>query len=606
MKRTISRNLLSKKYHSVSLQFFVRRLLFNCLLILIPILLIGLYSIFRAAGESTQASRQKDSVLVQQTDDILESFYTHVDNAYLFFASNPRVSLELRNSFAEKSLSLDSLRSIENISRNFQTMVYTDDYLQSIYVYYKNNYSRIFAPLSSQLLSFSPETEKQILNSYDYTGLEDTWIEFSSQPLLYTEYSAPSLLIYRKLYRRTTDIQNGLLIFRFSAERLRRKLEKLQEYPDQLLCLVDTQNRLIWPAPGLFSEQELLRLAEETISLRGQTDSPVSHRNISGYALTYLTSPRSYGLSILLMTPKNRIYENALALTGMYIAVTLAAVAVAFLLAFFQTQHDYRYLDRIIRVFQSPDMALKTAGLFPEKKSSPFDYILMNIIRLFIEQDYLKIQDSEKNAKLQLSKMQALQHQINPHFLHNTLNGIYWESVKLTGSENQCSQMISYLSSIMRYSLGDPGENVKILNEIDYLKKYLKIMELRHPGKFRVRFSVQPDCLIFPIKKMLLQPLVENAFYHGIKEKPGTGLIRISIHRKRDRIYVTVYDTGAGMTPARLASLRDRLSDSSFRDSGEHIGMANTNLRLTLSYGPKACLHVNSQAGLFTAVWFSV
>lgn len=99
--------------------------------------------------------------------------------------------------------------------------------------------------------------------------------------------------------------------------------------------------------------------------------------------------------------------------------------------------------------------------------------------------------------------MQALQHQINPHFLHNTLNGIYWESVKLTGSENRCSQMISYLSAIMRYSLSDPQADVKIQNEIDYLKKYLEIMKLRYVNKFEAEFHVAPDCSIYPVKKML-------------------------------------------------------------------------------------------------------
>ena len=215
------------------------------------------------------------------------------------------------------------------------------------------------------------------------------------------------------------------------------------------------------------------------------------------------------------------------------------------------------------------------------------------------------MQDSEKAAKLQLSKMQALQHQINPHFLHNTLNNIYWESVKLTGSENRCSQMISYLSAIMRYSLSDPQDNVKIQEEINYLKKYLEIMKLRYTDRFDVKFSLAPDCSIYPVKKMILQPLVENAIYHGIKEKKEKGLISISIHRKKDRIYFTIYDTGRGIPADQLASIRAGLKETS-RNSNQHIGLANTNSRLVLSYGEGSVLHMNSRCGKFTVIWFSI
>lgn len=147
---------LERKYHSTTIRFFIRSLLVNSLLMLIPLLLIGLYSIFRTTNESTSEAEKKASVILNQADDILETFYTHVDNAYLFFASNPRVTLQLKNAFDEKSLTLDSIKSVENISLNFQNLIYTDGYLRNIYVYYKNDYSRIFVPLSSKLISFPP------------------------------------------------------------------------------------------------------------------------------------------------------------------------------------------------------------------------------------------------------------------------------------------------------------------------------------------------------------------------------------------------------------------------------------------------------------------
>lgn len=594
----------NKSFHSTTIRFFVRSLFVNSLLMLIPLFIISLYSIFRTAEESGLEAEKKASLILNQADDILEGFYTHVDNAYLFFASNPRVTLQLKNAFEEPSLSLDSIKSAEHISLNFQNLIYTDDYLRNIYVYYQNDYNRIFVPLSSKLISFSPDREQEVLASYHHAGTEDVWMELSDEPFLYTEYPTKSLVIFRKLYRRTTDIQNGLVIFSFSADRLGGQLKNLLEYQEQQIFLINPENQLIWPASGDLSEDTLLSLSEEMGSLCKENGT-VLNQDYEAYVASYLQSPRSYGFSYLLLTPKSKIYETAISLTSMYIFMTLTACLAACLTAFFKTRHDYKYLGKIISAFSSPDTAVKKIQPDVKRSSSPFEYILLNVIRLFIEQDYLKMQDSEKAVKLQLSKMQALQHQINPHFLHNTLNGIYWEAVKLTGSENECSQMISNLSAIMRYTLSDPQENVKVQDEINYLKKYLQIMKLRYTGQFDTVFVIDPDCAVYPLKKMLLQPLVENAIYHGIREKKEKGVIRICVHRKKERIYFSIYDTGNGISPERLASLKKDLGEVRWSEN-QHIGMGNTNSRLILTYGQNCGLHLESRQKKFTVVWFSI
>ncbi|MDO5416396.1 MAG: histidine kinase [Lachnospiraceae bacterium] len=609
MKNNLRFEKLNKKYHSTTIRFFISSLLINSLLILIPLLLIGLYSIFRTAKESAQAAEKKASLILNQVDDTLETFYTHVDNAYLFFTSNPRVTLQLKQAFSEKSLSLDSIKSAENISLNFQNLIYTDDYLQNIYVYFQNDYHRIFAPLHARLISISPDTEARLMSTYYHAGSDDVWMELSDEPLLYSEYSSLNLRICRKLYRRATDVQNGLILFSFHADKLENKLRSLLEYENQQIFLLNSDGSLVWPDSRTFSKSELLALSKELSDAAPETASPETpvtvNRNYKEYTATYLHSPRSYGLSYLLLTPKNKIYETTISLTSMYIFITLVSIGIACLLAYLKTRHDYKYLSKIIQVFSAPEEVIHKHSPAPKGNSSPFEYILLNVIHLFMEQDYLKIQDSEKAAKLQLSKMQALQHQINPHFLHNTLNNIYWESVKLTGSENQCSKMISDLSAIMRYSLSDPQEDVPVRSELDYLRKYLDIMKLRYSDKFHVQFYADEICLSCPIKKMLLQPLTENAIYHGIKEKPGKGLLSISVHRKHDRLYFQIYDTGNGIPPEKLKRIQADLKENRL-NTNEHIGLLNTNSRLVLSYGPDSELHINSVYQKFTVIWFSI
>lgn len=596
---------LRKKYHSTTIHFFIRSLLANGLLLLIPLLLVSAYSMFRTASESTAEASEKAYASLQRASSILESYYTHVDNTCLFLSSNPKVSRQLQKAFNEPSLSLESIRAIENISLSFQNQIYTNESLNSIYIYYTNEYGRIFSPLHSKILSFSDENEKRVLSYFNRVSEADAWMEFSDKPFLYTEYPSENLLICRRLSKRATGIQNGVVIYSFRADRLKKELDQLLSYKNQKLFLIDPRSRTLWPSAEPFSEDALFMLADPDHKTVSDKNGLILENNLGTWHADCLISPRSYGFSYLLMTPKTEIYATTIHLTSMYALITCIAIAVAGILAWFKTRHDYKYLNRIISVFTEPESAVRQAPVSRSFQSGPFEFILMNVINLFIEQNYLRVQDSEKEARLQLWKIEALQHQINPHFLHNTLNIIYWESIRLTRGENLCSRMISSLSSMMRYSLSDPQEDVTVEDEIGYLKKYISIMKLRYPGLFEADFLVEPGCGCAPVKKMLLQPLVENSIYHGLREKAEGRKICVWVHEKNGRIYFNIKDTGMGMSVEALEQLKERLKTEENKIS-QHIGLSNTNARLILSYGPGSRLKINSREGYFTVIWFSV
>ena len=197
------------------------------------------------------------------------------------------------------------------------------------------------------------------------------------------------------------------------------------------------------------------------------------------------------------------------------------------------------------------------------------------------------------------------------HLLHSPQHSwgirpfIYWESIRLTGSENLCSRMISNLSSMMRYSLGDPQEDVLVEDELEYLEKYISIMKLRYPDLFEYSTYADPGCSGASIKKMLLQPLIENSIYHGLRGNRSSGRIQVYVHQKHSRLYFTIYDTGKGMTENELEVLKKRLKNQEHSIS-QHIGLSNTNARLILAYGSDSRLQITSKEGKFTVVWFSI
>lgn len=141
------------------------------------------------------------------------------------------------------------------------------------------------------------------------------------------DYPTPSLVIYRKLYHRTTDIQNGLAIFSFNADRLKSKLLELPEFEDQQIFLIDAENRLVWPSTKEFSKETLLSISDRITSDYKHSSVTAACQDYASYTATSLRSPRSYGFSYLLLTPNDKIYETTISLTSMYIFITLAALS---------------------------------------------------------------------------------------------------------------------------------------------------------------------------------------------------------------------------------------------------------------------------------------
>jgi two-component system sensor histidine kinase YesM len=189
-------------------------------------------------------------------------------------------------------------------------------------------------------------------------------------------------------------------------------------------------------------------------------------------------------------------------------------------------------------------------------------------------------------------EMMALQSQINPHFLSNTLKTIFWRTVALTGGQNDASRMIDSLSHIMSYSLSDSRELVPLRDEMAYATNYASIQKIRFKGRFRLVWKYSGEILDYKCLKLLFQPLIENSITHGAVENGTECLIKISLREHRGRLCVFVRDNGAGIDSGKLAEIQARLSDDD--DNFSHIGMRNIYRRLRLTYGDRLTFKLKS------------
>lgn len=199
-----------------------------------------------------------------------------------------------------------------------------------------------------------------------------------------------------------------------------------------------------------------------------------------------------------------------------------------------------------------------------------------------------------EEAKRQ-SEMKALQAQINPHFLYNTLDSIIWMSA--SGKNEEVTEMTEALAKLFRTSISQ-GENfVPLRNEMENIKSYLTIQKMRYGDKLSYELAVDDTFLGTLVPKLILQPIVENALYHGIKLSPTAGVICIGAYQEGDTLVLTVSDNGVGMDADRLAHIFDESATTA-----RGIGVLNVHNRLQLCFGSAYGLRYESTQGSGTCV----
>ena len=210
--------------------------------------------------------------------------------------------------------------------------------------------------------------------------------------------------------------------------------------------------------------------------------------------------------------------------------------------------------------------------------------------------DTLMKESTEKQESLRKAELALLQAQINPHFLYNTLDTIIW--LIEAGKSDDAVEMVSNLSSFFRSSLSNGEDIISLGDEEKQVISYLQIQQVRYKDILNFSVDIDPDIKSVRMPKLTLQPLVENALYHGVKLKRAAGHISVTGRLDGDDIVLEVKDDGAGMPQERLEQIRKSLS------SGERVGFGLTTVheRLQLFFGPRYGLCVESTEGTGTTV----
>ncbi len=212
---------------------------------------------------------------------------------------------------------------------------------------------------------------------------------------------------------------------------------------------------------------------------------------------------------------------------------------------------------------------------------------------------------SRRMKLLKKAQAVALQAQINPHFMYNTIDTINWMAIKKIGRGNEVSQMLNMLSQLLRYSLGNTDTFVTLEEEINYTKKYLLVQQIRCNYGFDVTWDIPEELGKCNVIKMILQPVVENAIKYGIKPFGDGGSLRIRASHVGETIRIFVSDSGFGLSQEETEEINREINRQVIKES-DHIGLSNVNQRISIMFGDAYGVVVRSKINEGTTVELTV
>ncbi|RKP57239.1 sensor histidine kinase [Cohnella endophytica] len=363
------------------------------------------------------------------------------------------------------------------------------------------------------------------------------------------------------------------------------------------LFIVDSDGKIVYhPQQQLVYSNLKSEKIEEVLAIKSGTFTSDEGRD----SRMYTVQDSDFGWKIVGVSYVNELVGNQNEIRLSFVLWGLVCVLIAIVLSFFLSQRVSKPIKRL-----QDSMKEVEKGNFDIHVMVPKSIEIGRLARAFnIMVGKIKelmsqvVHDQEQKRK---SEINALQAQINPHFLYNTLDSIVWMAE--SNKSKEVVLMTSALAKLFRASISKGEELVSIRTEMEHIANYLMIQKMRYKNKLDYEIDIGDTVYDYKTIKVILQPIVENAIYHGIKKKHGPGLIRITAEETAADIHIHIEDNGNGMDEEKLKSLLLPARDA---EEGRGVGVRNVHERLMLYFGPEYGLSYNSKLGEGTKVTFRI
>ncbi len=264
----------------------------------------------------------------------------------------------------------------------------------------------------------------------------------------------------------------------------------------------------------------------------------------------------------------------------------ISSLVVAYIISWL----TYRPVKKILNVIQNPQLHWDERQA--TKESNELLFITSNMLTTVNADKEISEELEERIQALRQAQFRALQFQIDPHFLYNTLETIKWTAVEDMGLGNRTSKMLTKVARLYRLGLENDDVIVSLREELDFLKLYIEVLRMRFGESVRFNWQIDENLYDCSIIKMCLQPIVENAVHHGLRPRNYQGDITISVYQEGETLYAQVENDGQNINRQEIARMNEKLKTGSGFEQSK-VGLRNVNERIKLIYGQKYGVSIN-------------
>ena len=564
--------------------------------ILIPLIFIGFFSYKSSEQIITSKSMSYSKDILSLIELRLQDTVKNLNIISQDLSNDQRIYAALIN---DDNININKLNDYEvasQLNNVFLNAVMTRKEIESMCIV--TNSKRIFNydsdPNVSDIKSIVSNNYIQIKKLAEAATGKPVWFFDSRDGVVQNSY------LIRMIYNRDNYNEIGFLVIQINKEFLDLVLQGLESEVMQNTTILSEDNDVI-----LYKNKAALDKYVKLIKgIRYERNSFIDNKNDIFVAHTSLSEPK---WRIVTYIPLKQLYLDVVDHRNRIILLCIGSIMILSVVSIFMSFDMIKPINQLVMAMKGMNINNISDSFIEIERRDELGFLHKTFNTVAKEIDHLVTWIYREQITRKEAELKALQSQINPHFLFNTLESINW--MAQLNNVPEISETVSDLSTLMEASIGRDDRLITIEEEFIYIDKYIALLKRRFEDRITLSKEVDPKVLYLKIPRLLIQPLIENAVYHGVENSRGQGIITLTANIREDLLIIEVIDNGTGISSDDISKLNKGLemdNDTYFKTLGnkknKSIGIDNVNRRIKLFYGEKYGIKIESKINIYTKV----
>lgn len=574
---------------------------------IIPILILSFFSYYNISHTLKENTRKLTNNSLKQIDDNLQIWMDSYEDLLYQIYTDEDIATWVDNLNEGEDISVTK----NQIRRYMRRLLNTKDYIRSITIMSNNGTVVTYDQLTSATYQNSwigrfslksDELYETVLQDYKMHVFSTEYATKFANKDYYLFHIAHRIIDYKNLEKKI-----GIAVISIDEDLLRNicKIADQENDENNFNFIVNESGRIV----SFMNNKNIGRIItntdkglDERIADYNKFIETEEHYS-QKYTSVYAYQDTEFGWDIVNVTDQSNLMLTLENQVKMILLLNIALFSIAILVTLGMSGKLVKSVKTVLDTMKrtrNGDLSMRVE--VDDKMPLEIESIAVGFNDMLKKLEIAILKEKQADEKQKEAQIVALEAQINPHFLYNTLDTINWMAIDK--DEYDISNAINALATILRYAIVNSNAEVNVKEEIEWLKKYIYLQQFRNKNKFECRIEIAPETMGDKIHKLLLQPFIENAIIHGFEGIQKDACLWVSIKEQGDELSISICDNGIGIEPEIMEKLNREIFDGGA--TGYHIGMENAITRLQMYYGKRGKIMITSKLGEGTKINISI